>query len=113
MKAAHEGVPVAALPGGVWQSGPQNPFAPLLAPFAGGGGQPPQPPASIPQSRGRGGAAPVAAGPPLAPTPAAQPAGRPIVVPSASDAPVPPAEVPSGEPSRKTNAFLDRIFGRL
>ncbi len=45
MKAAHEGAPVAALPGGIWQSGPPNPFAPLLAPFAGGGGGQPQPPA--------------------------------------------------------------------
>ena len=113
MKAAHEGAPVAALPGGIWQSGPPNPFAPLLAPFAGGGGGQPQPPASIPPSGGRGGRAPGAAGPPLALTPAASPAGRASAVPSDSDAPVPPADVPGGEPGRKTNAFLNKIFGTL
>jgi penicillin-binding protein 1A len=112
MKAAHQGAPVAALPGGVWQSGPTNPFAPLLAPFAGGGGGQPLPPALIPRSGGRGGGAPVTAGPPVDLTPAA-PAGRPRAVPSASDAPVPPADVPGGEPGRKTNVFLDKIFGRL
>ena len=113
MKAAHEGAPVAELPGGIWQSGPPNPFAPLLAPFAGGGGGQPQPPASFPPSGGRGGRAPGAAGAPLALTPAPSPAGRASAVPSASDAPVPPADVPGGEPGQKTNAFLNRIFGTL
>ncbi len=113
VKAAHEGAPVAPLPGGIWQSGPPNPFAPLLTPFAGGGGGQPQPPASIPPSGGRGGRAPGAAGPPLALTPAPSPAGRASAVPSASDAPVPPVDVPGGEPGRKTNAFLNKIFGTL
>ena len=113
MKAAHQGVPVAALPGGVWQSVPPNPFAPLLAPFAGGGGGQPQSPALIPRWGGRGGGAPLAAGPPVDLTPAASPAGRPRAAPSASDVPVPPADVPGAAPGRKTNAFLDKILGRL
>ncbi len=113
MKAAHEGAPVAALPGGIWQSGTPNPFAPLLAPFGVGGGEPPQPPTPIPPSGGRGGGAPVAAGPPVELTPTPSAAGRAHAVPSATDVPIPPADVPGGAPGRKTNAFLSRIFGTL
>ncbi len=117
MKAAHQGVPVAALPLGTWQAAPSNPFAPLFAPFGGGA---PQPPALIPQAGGRGGAGPVATqAPPAAVqapldlTPAAATAGRARAAPPAPDVPVPPANVPDAEPGRKTNAFLDKIFGNL
>src|SRR5208282_5968365 len=37
MKAAHDGVPVAGLPGGMWQAGPPNPLAPLFQAFGAGG----------------------------------------------------------------------------
>jgi penicillin-binding protein 1A len=119
MKAAHQGVAVAALPLGTWQAAPSNPFAPLFAPF--GGGAAPQPPAPIPPSGGRGGAAPVAASPPLNLAPAASPAASPPAAsasraraaPPPPDVPVPPADVPNADPGRKTNAFLDKIFGKL
>ena len=105
------------LPLGTWQAAPSNPFAPLFAPFGGGGGgAPPQPPGLIPPSGGRGGAQPMAGGAPLDLTPTAAPAapaGRGRPAPAASDAPVPPANVPDAEPGRKTNAFLDKIFGNL
>ena len=110
MKAAHEGVPVAALPLGTWQAAPSNPFAPLFAPFGGGA---PQPPAAISPSGGRGGAQPVAGGAPLDLTPAPASAGRARAAAPAPDVPVPPANLPGAEPGRKTNAFLDKIFGKL
>jgi penicillin-binding protein 1A len=109
MKEAHQGVPVAALPLGTWQSGPPNPLAPLLAPFGGG---PPQPPGLIPASGGRGGAPPVAAGAPSDLAPASAPAGRARSGP-AEDAPLPPAPIPGEQPGRKTNNFLNKIFGAL
>ncbi len=49
----------------------------------------------------------------LRPPPRPAPAGRGRPAPAASDAPVPPANVPDAEPGRKTNAFLDKIFGNL
>ena len=111
MKEAHQGAPVAALPLGTWQSAPPNPFAPLFAPF--GGGAPPQPPGLIPPTGGRGGAAPVAAGPPVDLAPAATPSGRGRSAPAVPDAPVPPAPIPAAGPGQKTNNFLNKIFGTL
>jgi penicillin-binding protein 1A len=113
MKAAHQGAPVAGLPGGTWQAGPPNPFAPLLAPFGFGGGGPPQPPGLIPRSGGRGGAPPTAAGAPIELTPTASPAPRGRSAPAASDAPVPPAPIPNVAPGQRTNNFLNKIFGNL
>ena len=114
MKAAHQNVAPAPLPLGTWQPAPSNPFAPLLAPFTGGGGQPqPSPPGLIPPVGGRGGGAPVAAAP-LDLTPAApQPAARARSAPAPADVPVPPALIPDPGPGRKTNAFLSKIFGIL
>ena len=124
MKAAHQGVPVAALPLGTWQAAPSNPFAPLFAPF-GGGGAPAAAAGRFPPSGGRGGAQPVATqAPPVAVqapavkapldlTPAAASAGRSRAPPPAPDAPIPPANVPDAEPGHKANAFLNKIFGKL
>jgi len=111
MKAAHQGVPVAALPLGTWQPGPPNPLAPLFAPLGGGG--PSQPPGLIPPSGGRGGAQPVATQAPLDITPAAAPTGRARPAPAPPDAPVPPAPIPAAAPGHKTNDFLNKIFGAL
>ncbi|RBP13826.1 penicillin-binding protein 1A [Roseiarcus fermentans] len=119
MKAAHQNVSPVPLPLGTWQAQPSNPFAPLLAPFAGGGQPQPQPlpPGMIPQAGGRGGARPVAAAPvavaPSEPAPAPRPAGRAPSLPAPGDAPVPPAPIPDAQPGRKTNDFLNRIFGTL
>ncbi len=112
MKAAHQGVVAAGLPGGTWQAAASNPFAPLLAPFGFGGGEP-QSAGPISRSGGRGGGAPMAAGAPLDLTPAPAPGGRARSVAPAADAPIPPAPIPSAEPGQKTNNFLNKIFGNL
>ncbi len=111
MKAAHEGAPVAALPGADWRSASApNPFAPLLPPLDLTGAQAPTPPSS-----GRGGGRPVSAGPPVTLAPPPVPASRAARSPIVDDPPVPPAPIPSpgGQPGRRTNNFLDKIFGRL
>ena len=112
MKAAHQGVPVAALPLGTWQAAPSNPFAPLFAPFGGGA---PQPPALIPQAGGRGGAGPVATqAPPAAVqapldlTPAAATAGRARAAPPAPDVPVPPQTCPTPSRGGRPTPFSTR-----
>jgi penicillin-binding protein 1A len=106
MKAAHQGVPVAALPSGVWRNAdapaPEPaPPAPLAASDAVG----------APLAIGRGGDAASAA--PAAP---AAPIRR-ALAPAASDAPVPPASIPnvgadapSAPPPRDKN-LLDKLFG--
>ncbi len=111
MKDAHQGVPIAALPLGVWRN-PEapNPFAPLLPPLDLGGAQAPTAP-----SGGRGGAAPGQAGAPLSLVPPRTLGGRAGPTPVVNDAPVPPAPIPNagGQPGRRTNDFLSKIFGTL
>jgi penicillin-binding protein 1A len=104
MKAAHQGVPVAALPSGVWR----NADAPAPEPA------PPAPPPDTigaPLAIGRGGDAASAA--PVAP---AAPIKR-AFVPAASDAPVPPASIPNvgadapAAPPPRDRNLLDKLFG--
>ncbi len=106
MKAAHQGVPVAALPSGVWR----NADAPAPEPA------PPAPPPDTigaPLAIGRGGEAASAA--PVAP---AAPIRR-ALTPAASDAPVPPASIPNvgatapAEPMRRDKSLLDQLFGAI
>ncbi len=110
MKAAHEGVPVAALPGGSWRSAPgQNPLAAFLPPLNLPGAQGPAPPSG---GRGGGRSMPVATSAPgRAPAPAQT--GRAAPTAAVEDAPVPPAPIPNVPPGQRTNNFLDKIFGRL
>jgi penicillin-binding protein 1A len=101
MKAAHEGVPVAALPSGVWR----NVDAPASEPA---------PPASAPEAVG----APLAIG---RGGQAAAPIGRPSA-PVAADAPappVPPAPIPNVgadarvAPAARDKNLLDKLFGAI
>ena len=108
MKAAHEGAPVAALPGAGWRTAAPNPFAPLLPPLDLTGARAP-----TPSSGGRGGAQPVAGGAPLTLTPPPVPAGRAAPAPLVDDPPVPPAPIPNVQPGQRTNSFLNKIFGAL
>jgi penicillin-binding protein 1A len=119
MKAAHEGVPIAALPSGVWRNAdaPTPEAAPPLAP--------PDPPAPIPMAGGqpmtinRGGVAlqntlPVVRGggaPQSAPALAVRRDIAPVSAPG-WDAPVPPASIPnvSGAPARD-KGLLNKLFG--
>jgi penicillin-binding protein 1A len=106
MKVAHQGVPVAGLPLGVWRNPEQpNPF-PAPLPLDVSGAQVP-----MPQPTGRGGAEPVAAGASLnlAPTPASGARSSPAPV-----APIPPAPIPNGggQPAPRDKSLFDRIFGR-
>ena len=112
MKAAHQGVAVAALPLGTWQPLPSNPLGALFAPLGFGGGAS-EPPAPTPAPGGRGGRpASISPEPPPLP-PAPMPQARAVAAPRPSDAPVPPASIPEADPGRKTNAFLSKIFGQL
>jgi penicillin-binding protein 1A len=104
MKAAHQGVPIAALPSGVWRNADAP--APESAPLA-----PPAPPpeaVGAPLAIGRGGVAASAA--PAAPI-------RRALVPAASDAPVPPASIPNVDnyapaaPPPRDKSLLDKLFG--
>ena len=112
MKAAHEGAPVAALPGAGWRSAAApNPFAP--------------PPAAARPHRRAGADAALrwpgrrSAGlPPARPSPSLRRPSPPAAPPgprSSNDPPVPPAPIPNAgsQPGRRTNSFLDKIFGRL
>jgi penicillin-binding protein 1A len=119
MKAAHQGVPVAALPlGGGRNGGSPSPFPLALPPLDLMGAQGP-----TPAPGGRGGRAtpnaPLTPGSPAAPAspgaPAASlPVGRASPTPAVNDAPVPPAPIPNtGRPGERTNSFFNRIFGRL
>ncbi len=101
MKAAHQGVPIAALPSGVWR----NADAP--APES----APPAPPEAVgaPLSIGRGGGS--------ASAPPAPPIAR-ALAPAASDAPAPPAPIPNvgndapAAPARDKSP-LDKLFGAI
>ena len=109
MKAAHEGVPVAALPQGAWRSAEaQNPDVA------------PSPPLNLMGSQlgagGRGGR-------PLQPAPAPEPytpQARAVGArgaPSGADdgAPLPPAEIPGAGrgPRARDKGLLDKLFGTL
>jgi penicillin-binding protein 1A len=109
MKAAHEGVPVAALPVGTWRSvEAQSPDAL------------PSPPLNLPGSEigagGRGGRPPQPAPPPEALTPQPRAVGpRGAVGATGDGAPIPPAEIPNagrGPPARD-KTLLDKLFGTL
>jgi penicillin-binding protein 1A len=109
MKAAHDGVPVAGLPLGVWRNpDAPNPFPPLLPPLDLTGAQAPAPP-----SDGRGGLAPVSANAP--PNPAPPASVRPAPAPVVNSAPVPPAPVPNagGQPGQRDKNLFNKIFGTL
>ena len=110
MKAAHQGVPVAALPGGSW-SGSEAPggipsFAPPnaipMAPVAGRGGAPSS--ASAPldlapsRASGRGGPAPVVDNTPTGDTGFG-----------------PPADIPGQDrvPAQRGKNFFDKLFGAM
>ena len=88
MKAAHEGVPVAALPLANWRTATApNPFAPLLPPLDLGGGAGAAPPSG---GRGGGRAPPVATGAAAAPAPLSlSPRRRAAPAPAIVDAPRP------------------------
>ncbi|MGO9756662.1 MAG: penicillin-binding transpeptidase domain-containing protein, partial [Roseiarcus sp.] len=129
MKAAHQGVPVAALPSGVWRNAdaPAPESAPPLAP--------PDPPGLIPQAStpmtiNRGGVAlqngPIARelapasapnGAPPQPGPVRRdiaPVNAPASLPD--DAPLPPAPIPNvggagAAPAARDKALLGKLFG--
>ncbi|HME84634.1 MAG TPA: transglycosylase domain-containing protein [Roseiarcus sp.] len=111
MKAAHDGVPVAGLPLGVWRNpDAPNPFPPLLPPLDLTGAQAPTPP-----SGGRGGLAPVSASAPPNPAAPASVRAAPAPVPVVNSAPVPPAPIPNagGQPAQRDKSLFNRIFGTL
>ena len=112
MKEAHEGVPVAGLPLGVWRNANSpNPFPPPLPPLDLTGAQAP-----TPSPGGRGGGAPVAAGAPLNLT-SAPASGRaaPAPAPVVNSAPLPPAPIPNagGQPGPRDKSLFNKIFGTL
>jgi penicillin-binding protein 1A len=101
MKAAHQGIPIAALPSGVWRNADAP--APESAPPA------PMPEAvGAPLAIGRGGVAASAA-------PAAS--IKRALSPAVSDAPVPPAPIPNVDsdapaaPPPRDKGLLDKLFG--
>jgi penicillin-binding protein 1A len=103
MKGAHQGVPIAELPSGVWRNAdaPAPESAPPTAP--------PDPPAAIPE----------AAGPPLTINRGgvalqSNPVDRDIApVNSPGGPPVPPASIPNvgGSPSKHDRSLLGKLFG--
>jgi penicillin-binding protein 1A len=111
MKAAHQGVPVAGLPAGMWRSA-ESP----------GSDASPSPPLNLTGSQmgagGRGGRAPQPA-PPPAPenlTPQARASGpRGASGANADGAPIPPAEIPNAGrgPPAHDKGLLDKLFGTL
>jgi penicillin-binding protein 1A len=95
MKAAHQGVPVAALPLGSWRSAGANTDASLIPPLNLTGAQAPTAP-----SGGRGGLPPQPSAPPnLAPPPMPAPVPRGPPRPAAVSVPIPPAPIPSPGPA--------------
>jgi penicillin-binding protein 1A len=108
MKAAHEGVPVAALPVGTWRSAE-----------APGSDASPAPPLNLTGSQigtgGRGGRQPQPAPPPEAVTSQGRVIG-PRGAPGPSDGgPVPPAEIPNAgrAPPARDKGLLDKLLGTL
>jgi penicillin-binding protein 1A len=110
MKAAHQGVPVAALPLGAWRNAEApNPGAPL-PPLDLTGAQAP-----TPQPGGRGGLPPQPSTPQgLALPPAAVPGPRGPPRPAAVSAPIPPASIPSpGAGAAGDKGLLNKLLGTL
>jgi penicillin-binding protein 1A len=103
MKAAHQGVPVAALPSGVWRNADAP--APELAPPA-----PPPEPVGPPLAIGRSGDGAAASA-------AAAPSRRPLAPAAASDALIPPAPIPNVDndapaaPAPRDKGLLNKLFG--
>jgi penicillin-binding protein 1A len=102
MKAAHQGVPIAALPSGVWR----NAEAPAeLAPPA-----PPPEPVGPPLAIGRSGDGSAAAA-------SAAPARRPLAPAAASEGLIPPAPIPNvgndapAAPPPRDKGLLSKLFG--
>ncbi|HYA72867.1 MAG TPA: penicillin-binding protein, partial [Roseiarcus sp.] len=106
MKAAHQGVPIAALPSGVWRNAdaPAAEPAPLAPPA------PPPEAVGAPLTIGRGGDA--ASGAPAAPV-------KRALAPAVSDAPVPPAPIPNVDnyapaaPQARDKNLLNKLFGAI
>ena len=102
MRAAHQGVPAAPLPGGIWRSGDEP--APDAAPSPS--------PLGTPLAIGRGATASAA---PVAPPPLslAAPQTRRPVAPADFDAPTPPASIPNadGAPAPRDHGILSKLFG--
>jgi penicillin-binding protein 1A len=110
MKAAHQGVPVAGLPLGVWRNADApNPFPAPLPPLDLTGAQAPTPPPG-----GRGGLAPVSTNAPLNLTPPAVGRAAPAAA-SGSGPPIPPAPIPNvgGQPAPRDKSLFNKIFGTL
>ena len=102
MKAAHQGVPVAALPLGSWRSPGANTDASLIPPLNLTGAQAPTPP-----SGGRGGLPPQPSAPQsLAPPPTPAPVPRSAPRPAAVSAPIPPASIPNPGPASSQSKVL-------
>jgi penicillin-binding protein 1A len=109
MRAAHEGVPVAGLPLGVWRNpDAPNPDAPLLPPLDLTGAQAPMP---LPSGRG-GGVQQGAASQTVAQPPAAAPAPRGALAPAA-DWPIPPASIPNSAPPSRDKGPPGKVLGTL
>jgi penicillin-binding protein 1A len=101
MKAVHQGVPIAALPSGVWRSAD----APTPEPA------PPAPPEPV--------GAPLAIGRNAEPPPPAPMTARPVA-PAVSDGPQPPAPIPNvnnyapaAPPPMRSKTLLDKLFGTI
>ena len=102
MKAAHQGVPVAALPLGSWRSAGANTDASLIPPLDLTGAQAPTAP-----SGGRGGLPPQPSAPQsLAPPPTPAPVPRSAPRPAAVSAPIPPAPIPNPGPASSQSKVL-------
>jgi penicillin-binding protein 1A len=108
MKAAHEGVPVAGLPGATWRS------AEAQSPDAS-----PTPPLNLTGSQigtgGRGGRPPQPAPPPESFVPQARVMGPRGASGGGGDGLLPPAEIPNGGrgPPARDRGLLDKLFGTL
>jgi penicillin-binding protein 1A len=109
MKSAHQGVPVAGLPLGVWRNAEAP--SPVPAPLPPLDLTGPQAPAAAPGGRGgrapiAGVSAPIASPPPPATARAAPP-------PPANDGPIPPAAIPNAGGAPREKSLLGKIFGTL
>jgi penicillin-binding protein 1A len=108
MKAAHEGVAVAALPLGEWRGGEtQNSDASPMPPLNLTGAQM--------GTGGRGGRLPQPAPAPEAFTPQPRTAGPRGAGPAQDDGLLPPAEIPNGGrgSAPRDRGLLDKLFGTL
>ena len=109
MKAAHQGVPVAGLPSGVWRNADSPaPESPPPAPPL----DPSWQPSGAPLTINRGGEAVQAAAPAPPLGSRRGPAPTPVVV----NAPIPPAAIPAAgnpQPPARDKSLLDKLFGAI